>query len=90
MARHSAELGYWLGEPYWGRGVMTEAVVAVTTYGLEQLGLVRIFATPFEWNLASCRVLEKGGYTLEGRHQKAVTKDGQTIDELMYAVVRES
>lgn len=89
VARFSAELGYWIGEAYWGRGIMTEAVKATTAYGLEKLGFIRIFAVVFEWNEPSMRVLEKAGYTLEGRHRKAVAKDGQTIDELLYAAVRD-
>ena len=68
---------------------MTEAVQALIEYGLQQMGLARIYAGIFEWNPASCRVLEKAGYAFEGRHRMAVTKDGETIDELMYAVVRE-
>jgi RimJ/RimL family protein N-acetyltransferase len=87
VARLSAELGYWLAEPYWNQGIMTEAVKAVTHFGLSQLGFIRIYAQPFEWNQASMRVLEKAGYTFEGRHRKAVTKDGQTIDEFVYAIL---
>jgi RimJ/RimL family protein N-acetyltransferase len=85
----SAEMGYWLGEAFWGRGIATEAVRAMTAYGFEEFGLVRIFAGVFEWNPASMRVLEKAGYELEGRLRKAVTKDGETIDQLVYAVVRD-
>ena len=61
-SRRSAEIGYWLGESFWGRGIMTEAVQALTEYGLQQLGLARIYAGIFESNPASCRVLEKAGY----------------------------
>jgi [ribosomal protein S5]-alanine N-acetyltransferase len=84
----SAEIGYWLGEAHWGKGIMTEAVRAVTAYGFAQLDLVRIYANVFEWNPASMRVLEKAGYALEGRLRKAITKDGQTIDSLLYAYIR--
>ena len=69
---------------------MTEAAEVVTAHGFDQLRLARIYAPVFEWNAASVRVLEKAGFQLEGRHRKAVTKDGQTIDQLMYAVVREA
>ena len=84
----SAEIGYWLGEAHWGKGIMTAAVRAVTAYGFAQLDLVRIYATVFEWNPASQRVLEKAGYSLEGRLRKAITKDGQTIDSFLYAYIR--
>jgi len=64
--RRSAELGFWLGEPFWNRGIMTEAVKAFTALSFESFDLVRIYARVFEWNPASARVLEKSGYLLEG------------------------
>src|SRR5215510_13312315 len=79
----SAEIGYWLGEEYWGRGIATEALVAVTEYAFASHDLCRLYAHVFEWNLASARVLEKAGYALEGRLIKSVTKDGKTIDQLL-------
>ena len=85
----SAEVGYWLGEPYWGRGIATEALRAVTEYAFGTFDLCRLQAGVFEWNPASMRVLEKAGYTLEARYRKNVTKDGQTIDRLVYALVRD-
>ena len=85
----SAEVGYWLGEPYWGRGIATEALRAVTEYAFTTFDLCRLQAGVFEWNPASMRVLEKAGYTLEARHRKNVTKDGQTIDRVVYALVRD-
>jgi RimJ/RimL family protein N-acetyltransferase len=87
--RRSAELGYWLGEPYWGRGIMTEAVRAFTEYAFETFGLCRIFAGVFETNPASGRVLEKAGYALEGRMRKSVLKGGTMLDQLLYARVLE-
>ncbi|MFN2383863.1 MAG: GNAT family N-acetyltransferase [Gemmatimonadota bacterium] len=87
--RRSVEIGYWLGRPYWGRGIMTEAVRAVTAYGFATLDVGRIFAGVFDWNPASARVLEKAGYTFEARLRRDVTKDGHTLDRLMYAVTRE-
>jgi RimJ/RimL family protein N-acetyltransferase len=84
----SAEIGYWLGEDYWGRGIATEAVRALTEYAFVTFDLCRLHAGVFEWNPASMRVLEKAGYTLEARHRKNVTKDGETIDRLVYALVR--
>lgn len=86
--RRSAEIGYWLGEQYWGLGIITEAVRAVTEYAFSTFDLCRVYAGVFEWNPASMRVLEKAGYEFEGRMKKSVTKDGETIDELIYAIVR--
>ena len=86
--RRSAEIGYWLGEEFWGRGIVSEAVRAVTDYAFETFDLCRVYAGVFEWNPASMRVLEKAGYEFECRMKKSVTKDGETIDELIYAVVR--
>ncbi|MGH7362760.1 MAG: GNAT family N-acetyltransferase [Candidatus Methylomirabilales bacterium] len=87
--RRSAELGFWLGEPYWGRGIATEAVRAMTDFAFATFDLCRVYAGVFEWNPASMRVLEKAGYSCEGRLRKSVTKDGQTIDQMLYAIVRE-
>jgi [ribosomal protein S5]-alanine N-acetyltransferase len=83
----SAEIGYWLGEEFWARGITTEALNAVSDYAFANHDLCRLFAHVFEWNIASARVLEKAGYQLEGRLRKSVTKDKQTIDQLMYAKV---
>ena len=81
----SAEIGYWLGEEFWGRGLATEALAAVSDYAFASFDLCRLYAHVFDWNPASARVLEKAGYTYEGRLVKSVTKDGKTIDQLMYA-----
>ena len=89
VGHRSAEIGYWLGEEFWGRGITTDALRAVTEYAFAKFDVCRIFAHVFEWNGASARVLEKAGYTLEGRLRKSVTKNGQTIDQLMYAVIRD-
>jgi RimJ/RimL family protein N-acetyltransferase len=83
----SAEIGYWLGEEYWGRGITSEALNAVSDHAFANHDLCRLFAHVFEWNIASARVLEKAGYQFEGRLRKSVTKDKQTIDQLMYAKV---
>jgi len=87
--RRSAEIGYWLGEKFWGRGIATEALIAVTDHAFANHDLCRVFAHVFDWNPASARVLEKAGYAFEGRMRKSVTKEGQTIDQLMYAMIRE-
>jgi ribosomal-protein-alanine N-acetyltransferase len=85
----SAEIGYWLAEPYWGRGIATEALRAVTEHAFANHDLVRLQAHVFEWNAASARVLEKSGYTREARLRKSVTKEGRTVDSFLYALVRE-
>jgi len=87
--RRAAEIGYWLGEPFWGRGIMSEAVPAFTAYAFATFDLCRIYASVFEWNSSSGRILEKAGYILEGRLRKSVTKDGRTVDQLLYARVQE-
>jgi len=86
--RHTAEIGYWLGEAYWGRGIATEAVKAVTEYVMGHFQIYRVQARVFEWNRASYRVLEKAGYRLEGRLERHVTKDRKVTDENIFAVVR--
>lgn len=86
--RRTGELGYWLGAAHWGRGYATEAVLAMTRYGFEQLDLARIQAGVFAWNPASTRVLSKAGYQLEGTLRSHVVKDGRLGDVLLYAVIR--
>jgi RimJ/RimL family protein N-acetyltransferase len=87
--RRSVEIGYWLGEAYWGRGIVTAAVRAMTEYIFANFDVCRIYAGVFEWNPGSMRVLEKAGFTCEGRMRKAATKHGQTMDEFIYALVKE-
>jgi [ribosomal protein S5]-alanine N-acetyltransferase len=87
--RLTAELGYWLGEPYWGRGIMSETVARLTDYAFEQFGLVRVYAEPYAHNAPSCRILEKAGYTLEGRLRNSVIKEGQILDQFMYAKIKQ-
>jgi len=89
VERVSAEVGYWLGEAYWGRGIATDALIAVTKHAVERYGLTRVFALPFAWNVASCRVLEKAGYTLEARLRKSAIKDGEVTDQFLYGYVVE-
>jgi len=87
IERISAEIGYWLGEPFWGKGIVTDAMKALTQYAVNTHGLYRIYAVPYETNKASFRVLEKAGYQLEGRMRKSAIKDGKVIDQLLYAYV---
>ena len=87
--RRSGELGYWLAEPLWGRGIMTAAVTAMCREGFEAWDIVRIHAQPFARNLASRRVLEKAGFTLEGTLRQSVYKNGEMLDACIYALLRE-
>jgi len=87
--RKSAEIGFWVAEPFWGRGIATRAVRAMTEQGFERFDIVRIQACVFEWNPASARVLEKAGYTFEGRLEKSVCKLGMIMDQLVYARLKE-
>ena len=85
--RRSAEVGFWLGEPFWGKGIASTALKALTEYAFESFDLIRLQANVFEWNLASARVLEKCGFICEGRMRNSATKGGQTIDQLLYSKV---
>jgi [ribosomal protein S5]-alanine N-acetyltransferase len=90
VERVSAEVGYWLGAPYRGRGVMTEVLRAFTDEAFETFELTRIFALPFAHNLASCRALENAGYTLEAVLRCSSIKEGRITDQRQYARIRES
>ena len=83
--RQTANLGYWLGEEFWGRGIMTEVVSAVVTHCFDKFPLERIYAEVYSNNPASACVLEKAGFVLEGRLRKNVVKDGEILDSLLYA-----
>ncbi len=83
----SALFGYWLGEPYWGRGIMSAAVKAVSCHAMSRFGLARLEAPVFAWNPASMRVLEKCGFVREGTLRASAFKDGQIIDSVLYALV---
>ncbi|WP_031527572.1 GNAT family N-acetyltransferase [Dyadobacter crusticola] len=82
--RNNAEIGYWLGEPFWGRNIMTAALREMTAWIFENTSITRLFAGVFESNAASMRVLEKAGYELEAVHRKAIIKNGQVLDEHLY------
>jgi RimJ/RimL family protein N-acetyltransferase len=84
----TGEFGYWLGERYWGRGIMSAAVDAVVSHAFSHYDIERLQASVFEWNPASMRVLEKCGFLREGVLRKAVFKDGCLIDAVLYARVR--
>lgn len=82
----NAEIGYFLAKPYWGKGIMVQAVGKIVKYGFETFDIIRIFARPFSTNTASQRVLEKAEFTLEARLEKTIFKNGIYMDELIYAV----
>lgn len=84
----TANLGYWLGEPYWGKGVATAAVKSIVEYAFDHFDFIRISAEVFSWNPASRRVLEKAGFQQEAHLKKAVYKNGEILDLLIYALVR--
>lgn len=85
----TAELGYYLGEPYWGKGFATGAVRQISRFIFAQTDILRIFAEPFAYNAASCRVLEKAGFQLEGIMRSNAVKNGVVVDMKLYALVRE-
>jgi ribosomal-protein-alanine N-acetyltransferase len=85
--RLTGEVGYWLAEPYWGRGIVAEALAAFTPFAFKRFGLVRLYARPFATNAASARVLEKAGYALEARLRANVVKNGAVLDQLVYVAL---
>jgi RimJ/RimL family protein N-acetyltransferase len=86
--RKSAEIGYFLGEPFWGKGIMTRAVKQMVEYGFENLDIVRIHTGIFEYNIASQRVLEKCGFKKEAVFEKAIFKKNQLWNEVRYALLK--
>ena len=86
--RKNMELGYWLAEPFWGKGVMTKAIIQIVDFGFKTYDIDRIFARPFGTNIASQKVLEKAGFILEAKFERALFKNGEYLDELVYAVRR--
>lgn len=86
--RQIAELGYYIAEEYWGKGIMTEAIKQICKYVFDKSDIIRIYAEPFAYNLASCRVLEKAGFQYEGTLRKNAVKNGKIIDMKMYSLLR--
>lgn len=89
IERISAETGYWLGEKYWGQGIVSSALKGILDYGFNTLKLERIYATPFEHNISSRKVLEKNGFLLEGILRRSVIKYGKIYNKALYAITRE-
>jgi len=87
IERYSAEIGYWLSEEFWGRGIATEALQLVTEHAFGEMNFLRFFALPFTDNLASVRVLEKVGYTREALLRSSSVKFGEPKDQWLYARV---
>ncbi|HNY08100.1 MAG TPA: GNAT family protein [Bacteroidales bacterium] len=85
--RKSAEIGYFIGEPYWNKGIATIAINLITEYGFKDLGLVRIHAGVFEYNNASMHVLEKCGYERDAIFKKAIVKKNSIWDEYRYSKI---
>ena len=86
--RQTAELGYYIAEEYWGRGIMTEAVKQICQYVFDKSDIIRIYAEPFASNAASCRVLEKTGFQYEGTLRSNAVKNGEVLDMKMYSLLR--
>ncbi|MDE6025832.1 MAG: GNAT family N-acetyltransferase [Lachnospiraceae bacterium] len=84
----TAEMGYYVGEPYWGKGIGTNAVKQACNYVFSSTDIIRIFAEPFAYNSASCRVLEKAGFQYEGLLRKNAVKNGEIIDMKMYSIIK--
>jgi RimJ/RimL family protein N-acetyltransferase len=89
IERYSAEIGYWLSETMWGRGITTEAVVLATEYAFRDRHMLRLFALPFADNHASRRVLEKAGYECEGILRSSSVKAGERRDQALYARIND-
>ena len=86
--RQTAELGYYIAEEYWGKGITTEAVKQICKYVFQRSDILRIYAEPFAHNLASCRVLEKAGFQCEGTLRSNAVKNGQVMDMRMYSFLK--
>ena len=87
--RQTAEMGYYIAEEYWGKGIMTDAVKQICEYVFKNSDILRIYAEPFSYNTGSCRVLEKAGFQYEGTLRNNAVKNGKVIDMKMYSLLRE-
>ncbi len=84
----NAELGYWLSESYWGKGIVSQLIPKMIHHGFENFPIDRIYARPYGRNIASQKVLEKSGFKLEAKMEKTFYKNGEYLDELIYAIRR--
>ena len=87
--RQTAEMGYYIAEEYWGKGIMTDAVKQICNYVFKNSDILRIYAEPFAYNTGSCRVLEKAGFQYEGTLRNNAVKNGKVIDMKMYSLLME-
>lgn len=88
--KRTGELGYYIGEPYWGNGYTTEAVRKICAFVFEHTDIIRIFAEPFAYNIGSCRALEKAGFQYEGTLRANAVKNGTVLDMKMYGRIKEN
>ena len=86
--RHNAELGYWLGESFWNKGITTVAIGLILKYSFDLPDITRIFAKPFGNNIASHKVLYKLGFKLEARFKNTIVKNNEILDELIFAILK--
>ena len=87
--KHTAELGYYIAEEHWGKGIMTEAVKQLCDYVFSHTDMIRIYAEPFAYNIGSQRVLEKAGFQYEGTLRNNAVKNGNILDMKMYSILRD-
>jgi ribosomal-protein-alanine N-acetyltransferase len=88
VSSKTAEVGYWLGEPFWGKGIMTRAIIQTCEYGFANFDIFRIYARPFAENIGSRKALENAGFQLEGICKKSIFKNGKIMDSCMYALIK--
>jgi [ribosomal protein S5]-alanine N-acetyltransferase len=84
----SAEIGYWLGEPFWNKGIMTKAVTLMVEWGWKNLDIVRIHTGIFSYNKASAKVLEKSGFSFECEFITSIFKNEKLVNELRYYILK--
>jgi ribosomal-protein-alanine N-acetyltransferase len=87
--RRSASIAYWLGEPFWGKGIISNAITKMSDYAFQNYDIVRISAEPFAYNIGSRKALEKAGFILEGIMKNSVYKNGKLYDSCMYAKLKD-
>jgi [ribosomal protein S5]-alanine N-acetyltransferase len=87
--RLCAEIGYFIAEPFWGKGLATEAIKKMTEYSFATFEIIRIIAGVFAFNKASMKALEKNGYYLESIRKKSVIKNGQIIDDYIWVKLKD-
>jgi [ribosomal protein S5]-alanine N-acetyltransferase len=85
--RRTAEMGYWLGEPFWGKGIISESIRIFSDFAFQRFALVRIYAEPYADNIASCRALEKAGFRQEAILEQSVIKEGRILNQCLYAKI---